>query len=246
MTKVFLESDQVHDNQAVISGTDAYHLCQVLRVEVGDALLVAVSGVSYQGRILAIEENQITVTLEQSIADPAESPITTRLFQGLAKGDKLDLVVQKAVELGVSTVIPFSSQHTVVKLTAAKKNQRQQRWQRIAYEAAKQCKRDQIPEIQAPVEFGDLLKMIVGTDSSRLVLMPYEHATQLSLRDLAGSKPQSVDIIIGPEGGFSHAEMEQVMEHGGRIITLGNRILRTETAAIVTLAMVQLLWGDLG
>jgi len=148
--------------------------------------------------------------------------------------------------LGVNEIVPFVSQHTVVKLDADKRVQKQSRWQKIAEEAAKQCKRDRIPQVRVPVDYNDLLTQLQNPHSEHLILMAYERASEHGLKQLAGKQPQRVSIIIGPEGGFAPHEVESVAMIGGEIIKLGNRILRTETAAIAVLSLVQYIWGDLG
>lgn len=246
MTKVFVTLEQVNDNQAVVLGDDAHHLRNVLRKNIGDPLLIGVNSKTFRAEIIEISEDKVVCELMEPVTISAESPLKTTLYQAVAKGDKMDLIIQKAVELGVSEIVPFFSRHTVVKLTKDKQHQRQQRWQKIAESAAKQCKRDLIPTIHVPHSFEEVKSKLAVRTGDHLLLMAYELAEEQTLKDLTALYPQHVSMIIGPEGGFSQDEAEAVQSLGGEIIKLGNRILRTETAAITVLALVQFLWGDLG
>jgi len=246
MTKVFVKPEQVNGDLVRIIGADLHHLRSVLRKEIGDSLLIGINDRTYNGVIVSSEPEQMLVSLVSSATASTESTLTIQLCQAIAKGDKMDLIIQKAVELGVNEIVPFVSQHTVVKLDADKRVQKQSRWQKIAEEAAKQCKRDRIPQVRVPVDYNDLLTQLQNPHSEHLILMAYERASEHGLKQLAGKQPQRVSIIIGPEGGFAPHEVESVAMIGGEIIKLGNRILRTETAAIAVLSLVQYIWGDLG
>jgi len=246
MTKVFVKPEQVNGDLVRIIGADLHHLRSVLRKEIGDSLLIGINDRTYNGVIVSSQPEQMLVSLVSSATASTESTLTIQLCQAIAKGDKMDLIIQKAVELGVNEIVPFVSQHTVVKLDADKRVQKQSRWQKIAEEAAKQCKRDRIPQVRVPVDYNDLLTQLQNPHSEHLILMAYERASEHGLKQLAGKQPQRVSIIIGPEGGFAPHEVESVAMIGGEIIKLGNRILRTETAAIAVLSLVQYIWGDLG
>ncbi|NMB38044.1 MAG: 16S rRNA (uracil(1498)-N(3))-methyltransferase [Firmicutes bacterium] len=245
-TKVFLPTTQIRNGRAIITGDDVHHLRLVLRKQVNDQLLVAVDGQTYCGIIRQLDSNQIVVELGAKLSECAESPVFVRLYQGMPKGDKLDLIIQKTVELGVNEIVPFFSKHTVVKLTEQKQNRKLIRWQRIALEAAKQCKRDEIPQVKMPLNFSEVVKKLEKCSDEHLVIMPYENALEFGLKQLESIKPKQISIIVGPEGGFSADEVEAISALGGKIIHLGKRILRTETAAIAVITLVQFLWGDLG
>ncbi|NLM26449.1 MAG: 16S rRNA (uracil(1498)-N(3))-methyltransferase [Firmicutes bacterium] len=246
MTKIFIPSKDFFTTQAIIKGEDAHHLSIVLRKKVGDHFLLGVNNQTFLVEITEIERNQVKVAVVDEIVTNNESPVYTRLFQGLAKGSKLDFVIEKAVELGVNEIIPFTSRYTVVKLTEDKKRSRLQRWTKIAHEAAKQCKRDALPIVQPVITFEELIQQLAQTESDHLRLLAYEKAEDQGLKALANLQPKQVSIVVGAEGGFSEAEVASFSQIGGKIITLGNRILRTETAGIACLAMIQYLWGDLG
>lgn len=246
MTKIFIPSDQFQVNRGIIKDEDARHLVLVLRKKPGDKILLGVNNKTYKAEIQAIADRQVEVAVLSQIETIYESPIYTRLYQGLAKGNKFELVIEKAVELGVNEIIPFTSRHTVVKLTEDKKQSRQQRWQKIANTAAKQCKRDVLPQVATPTTFDQVVEELSQSRPEHLRLMAYELARENGLKSFAEAKPEEVSIIVGPEGGFSQAEVNKFIATGGKIVTLGNRILRTETAGMTCLAMIQLLWGDLG
>lgn len=245
-TKIFVPTTQIQNHRAYISGDDVHHLRLVLRKQVNDQLLVAVDGQTYHGIIRQLDPNQIIVELGEKLPHCTESPVFVRLYQGMPKGDKLDLVIQKTVELGVNEIVPFFSKHGVVKLTEQKQSGKLVRWQRIALEAAKQCKRDIIPQVKMPMDFSEVVNNLEECSDNHVVIMPYENALEFGLKQLESINPKRISIIIGPEGGFSANEVEQISALGGKIIHLGRRILRTETAAIAIIALVQFLWGDLG
>lgn len=247
MTKVFVQEDQVNSGKVTIIGSDAKHLNLVLRKEVGDQLLIGVSQTTYQGVIEQLDQNRVIVQLGEPLDTKTESPLVTRLYQGIPKGDKFELVIQKAVELGVTEIIPVFTGYTVVKLDQQKQLKKVERWQKIADEAGKQCKRDLIPKVRLPMTYSDMITELSSNEPDRISIMAYENEREVGLKQLASMDFKQVDLIIGPEGGFSETEVElfKSIEYG-RIITLGTRILRTETAAISMLALVQYLWGDIG
>jgi 16S rRNA (uracil1498-N3)-methyltransferase len=167
------------------------------------------------------------------------------LGQALAKGDKMDLIVEKATELGVRRIVPFLSSYTVPKPDKQQMERRQARWSKISLSAAKQSGRTQIPEILGLCDFEALLREPWHCD---LKLLLWEKESVCGLAEIRGERPElkSVLLAIGPEGGFSSEEAAKAKEHGFRSIRLGKRILRTETAALAALSLVQFLWGDLG
>jgi 16S rRNA (uracil1498-N3)-methyltransferase len=164
---------------------------------------------------------------------------------GLTKGEKMDLVVEKATELGVQVIVPFVSQYTVPKLDDRKIEKRTARWQKIALSAAKQCGRTLIPEILTLCEFGELVQQSFP-DSVKLLFWEKGARRTLSEMRKTETKVRSVVLTIGPEGGFNEEEAGTALEHGFNLITLGPRILRAETAAVTAVSLAQFLWGDLG
>lgn len=258
MVKIFVSSRQIEQDQVTVTGSDAHHLRSVLRKKPGDELLIGITDGpanrqsagakvrTYKSVIAAVDSHQVVCQLLDPVEIQSDSPLATYLYQAVAKGDKMDLIIQKSVELGVTEIIPFFSRYTVVNLTGEKSRQRQERWQKIAEAAAKQCRRDLIPRVHLPVNFDYLFTMLGNRAPGHLLLMPYEQAQNRGLAQLQDLQPEQVSIVIGPEGGFCPEEVEKIKSIKGEIITLGNRILRTETAAVAVMALVQFLWGDLG
>lgn len=230
----------------MISGEDVHHLTRVLRLRVGDTIeVVDPEGQVYRVRLQEFGE-EVCGLIEEELDYAQESPLDITLFQGLAKGDKLDYVIQKAVELGVKEIIPFTSRFTVVKLEEKKAKTRQARWERIALEAAKQSKRTRLPVIGDLHDFSQLTASVQErSQQNNLVLLAYEGEKVRGMRSL--EKPtRAVSVIVGPEGGFAQEEVDALAMAGATVCTLGPRILRTETAGLVFLSIIGYKWGDLG
>ncbi len=240
MFNFFVDAKARNQNSFVISGQDYKHIKNVLRMNEGDTLLVSCDGVSHLCRIEEfMGESAIVEIVEENYKD-SELKIKLYLIQGLPKSDKMELIIQKAVELGVWAVVPVEMNRCVVKLDPKKKKSKTERWQAIAESAAKQSKRNVVPEIYMPMSYNDALKLASSLD---VTLIPYENvrgmtATKEALKGL--KKGQSVGIFIGPEGGFEESEIERAIKLGGQTISLGERILRTETAAITAVGMCML------
>lgn len=230
----------------VISGDDAHHITRVLRLNVDDRIeCVDPEGCVYLVRIKKTGP-EVVGAVDERLPVHQESPLVITLWQGLAKGDKMDLVIQKAVELGAAEIVPFTSRYTVVKLEEKKAKTRRERWQRIALEAAKQCGRTRVPEVSRLHSFAELAANVQQRQSEgELVVLAYEAERDQGLKDLQG-KPARVSVIVGPEGGFSPEEAETLQSAGAQAVTLGPRILRTETAGLVLLSIIGYKWGDLG
>lgn len=247
VARFFLEQEYLRSESVRITGEDAHHISRVLRLKIGDEIECAPgTGEIHVVRLTRVEGDLVEGIIVDSYLSSEESPIITRLYQGLAKGDKMDFTIQKAVELGISEIVPYTSRYTVVKLNQAQQKRRLQRWERIAREAAKQSKRARLPIVQPLVEFSGLLERLeIHRAAGELILIPYEHEKQVRLQDIECSQPKAVSVLIGPEGGFHPTEVAEVVERGAHVITLGPRILRTETAGLVALSLVGYRWGDL-
>ena len=240
MFNFFATANMRTENGYMISGGDYNHIKNVLRKNVGDKFLVSDNGESHLCEIEKIEEDFILVKIIERNYNDTSLPIELYLFEGLPKADKLELIIQKAVELGVSGIIPVEMENCVVKLDQKKKSTKLSRWQSIAEAAAKQSKRNIIPTVFPVTEYKTVLENINKLD---LLLVPYECAegmksTKNALLKL--KKGMKIGILIGPEGGFSLNEIEKAKSSGAEIISLGKRILRTETAAITALSMCML------
>ncbi len=223
-----------------ITGSDLNHIKNVLRMRTGDILLVSENGKSHLCELESLSEDTAVVRIREEDYKNTELPVKLYLFQGLPKSDKMELIIQKAVELGVYAVIPTEMSRCVVKLEEKKKKSKTQRWQAISESAAKQSKRNIIPEVMNVMSYGEALQFAKNLD---VILVPYESkdgmlSTKKALETITPGK--SVGIFIGPEGGFDEKEIEKALTAGGEIISLGKRILRTETAAITALSMCML------
>ena len=242
MYQFFVEPHQinVNDKSVIITGGDVNHIKNVLRMKIGEEIAVSngQDGKEYRCGIVAFEETQVRCELRFIKEDGVELPVKVYLFQGLPKADKMELIIQKAVELGVHQIIPVAAKRCVVKLDDKKAKSKIARWQGIAEAAAKQSKRGIIPQVADVCTFAQAVKMAAEMD---VRLIPYELADGMErTREIIGSlQPgQDVAIFIGPEGGFEDAEIKQAMEYQIEPITLGKRILRTETAGFTVLSWI--------
>jgi len=242
MYQFFVEPDQISlsDKRVLILGADVNHIRNVLRMKAGEELQVSngQDGKEYRCGILSLEEDKIVCELRFVREDNVELPVRVYLFQGIPKGDKMELIVQKAVELGVYQIIPVETKRCVVKLDRGKAEARVRRWQGIAEAAAKQSRRGIIPRILPVMSFQEALDMATDMD---VRLFPYELAEDMDkTRRMIGGikKGQDVAVFIGPEGGFEEREAEMAAEKGMQAVTLGRRILRTETAGMTVIAWI--------
>lgn len=239
MYHFFAEHENIFDTYIEIVGADVNHLKNVLRFKVGDSLLIS-SGdnVDYYCHIEEISEEKIIAHIDSVDEEGRELPSKVYLFQGLPKGDKLELIIQKMTELGVNAIVPVSMKRSVVKIDAKKADSKLKRWNAIAESAAKQSKRSIIPEIKSVCTFKEALKMAEQLD---VKLLPYECAEGMAKTKEIVKKLQpgeSVGIFIGPEGGFDLEELELAKASGFEEITLGKRILRTETAGLMLMSVL--------
>ena len=242
MRRFVVSSNQIHHPHATLSGEEFHHLRHVLRLQVGDRVTLRdEQGNEHQGTITLLS----TTTAEITIIDTIRllSPrIPLTLAVGLLKGQKMDLVIEKVTELGVDRIMPFSSTFTVSQLSSERLTDRLLRWQRIAQSAAKQSG-SRVPEILVPTS---LEKICTSQTPATTTLLFYEREHQSTLKQFANLQPHvsSLCVIIGPEGGFSSAEVEQARQHGVRILGLGSQILRAETASMVAVTLCRFLWDE--
>lgn len=238
MYHFFVPTENISDSQVVITGGDFNHIKNVLRMKPNEKFIANDgNGASYCCSIREFVGDSVVADIEKGQLESSELPVRLVLFQGLPKVDKMELIIQKAVELGAVEIVPVEMVRCVVKLDEKKKKSKLARWQSIAESAAKQSGRTVIPEVKAVMNFDDALKYAETLD---VLLVPYECADSLKkLREkIDGLKTgMSVGIFIGPEGGYEEKEIEKAKEHGGEIVSLGKRILRTETAAIASLSI---------
>lgn len=242
MHRFFAEPGQIGEKEIVITGADVNHIRNVLRMRADEEVLIADGqGAEYRCKLTDLGENEVRAQILWKLDGNAELASAITLFQGLPKSDKMDLIVQKCVELGVDRIVPVSTKRAVVKLDAKKEQTRLKRWNTISESAAKQSGRGVIPEVSGVMSFGKALEEAKKLD---VLLIPYERAEHMTetRRVMGEIRPgQSVGIFIGPEGGFEESEVEEAVAAGAKAITLGKRILRTETAGLAVMAMLSYL-----
>lgn len=242
MARFFVPEENLREKQIVVRGDDVNHIKNVLRMVEGDVVTISCGkGMDYVCTIAELGQDRIMLDIQEERAAISELPVAITLFQALPKKDKMELVIQKAIELGASRIVPMETKRCVVKLDDKKKEKKIIRWQAIAEAAAKQCGRGKIPEIYSVVSFEQALGMAQGLDT---VIIPYElcdnMADSVQVMKQASEK-RSIGIFIGPEGGFERSEVEQSIDCGAIPISLGKRILRTETAGLAALSVLMFL-----
>ncbi|MBQ8817987.1 MAG: 16S rRNA (uracil(1498)-N(3))-methyltransferase [Clostridia bacterium] len=243
MPRFFIRQEQIEDGVITLKGDDAHHIARSLRMAVGEGITVCdMQGNEYECRIDGFDDDaRVFAKIISSSKSETEPPCRITLFQALSKGDKLDTVIQKAVECGVYKIIPFESERCVVKVKADAEERKTERRRRISAEAAKQCGRSIVPEVSATVDFDTALKMACD---SELKLFCYEGDGTEALGKIISEKLcQNADgeypdvaVIIGSEGGFSINEAQRAKDNGMELVGLGKRILRTETAPVFVLS----------
>ena len=243
MPKFFVAENQINNNRITIIGDDVNHIKNVLRQKSGDKITICDTSKEqdYLCKIDKIEEKSIDCNIIEKLENNTESNVKVTIFQGLPKADKMELVIQKSVELGVYDITPLQMKRCVVKLNEKDKAKKIQRWQKISEVAAKQCGRNIIPKINNIVNVKEVCNLCNEYD---IVLIAYENEKENTLKkELKNLKKLDkeeikVAVIIGPEGGIAPEEIKMFEENGAKIITLGNRILRTETVALSVLSII--------
>ncbi len=235
MHRFFIEPHAVSGSEAVIIGEDVQHIAKVLRLRVGDEVTLCDGAkTEYTAAIDSVEKERVTLRILETAASKTEPQAEVTLYQGLPKAGKLETIIQKCVELGITKVIPFDADRSVVKLSEKDFAKKQSRYQRVAYEAAKQSRRGVIPEV------GGLVKLAKEDFSGYdLILLAYEEERGTTLKQALREKADAkrIALIVGPEGGFSPDEADMLIQKGAVSVSLGPRILRTETAGMAMLAM---------
>lgn len=239
MYNFFVNESEKQGNAFIITEADFNHISNVLRMKTGDEILVSCNGQASLCKIEIFSDYVKAEIIEEDYHN-TNLPIKIHLFQGLPKSDKMELIIQKAVELGVEEITPVEMNRCVVKVEEKKKKSKKERWQAIAESAAKQSKRVVIPKVNDIISYKQFLEK---SEELSVLLVPYENkdgmkATKEALKEIKSG--DTVGIIIGPEGGFDEKEIELVTEKNGKTISLGSRILRTETAAITAIGMCML------
>jgi 16S rRNA (uracil1498-N3)-methyltransferase len=251
MRRFFVESHQINNNLVTITGQDAKHLGKVLRLNSGDEIQVFDgSGVEYLVKLTTVNASQASGIILSAQQGATESPLRVNLVQALPKQGKMELIIQKCTELGVGDIYPVATERTVVKLEGGKGGEKAERWQKVAVEAVKQCGRSFVPKVYMPQSLASFLKSLLPQNNLALIML-WEGEKALGLKQVLSrwedkrNKPE-IFLLIGPEGGFTEAEVDKVQAWGGQAVTLGPRILRTETAGIAALSAIFYHLGDLG
>ncbi len=246
MPRFFVRKNDVSCDSINISGEDYNHIKKVLRLGNGDRIIACDGeGTDHLVEIVKIEDAMVKTRIIESVKNCTEPPIQITLFQGLPKSDKMDFIIQKAVELGINEIIPVITERTVVKTDRKSGDKKCERWNKISMEAAKQCNRGIIPKVGFPLGFREALDAAKG---SSLSLIPYEKEAGTKLKQVLANSSSvgKVSVFIGPEGGFTEKEIEAAVSCGVQPVTLGPRILRTETAGIAVLSILMYELGDVG
>jgi 16S rRNA (uracil1498-N3)-methyltransferase len=250
MPKFFVEENQINkkDNLILIDGTDVNHIKNVLRLKINDDIDICSkeSGVSYYSKISEISEEKVVCKIEKVLEEEKEPDIYINVIQALPKADKMELIIQKCTELGVKEITPISLKRCVVKIDSKDEPKKLQKWRSYAESAAKQCTRNVIPKINSICNINSVFEIIKDYD---IVLVAYENERENSLKQTIKSlqkKDLKIAIIIGPEGGIDTSEIEHFKNNGVVSVSLGNRILRTETVSFVLASILMYEFGDLG
>jgi 16S rRNA (uracil1498-N3)-methyltransferase len=241
LTRVFVEGPLAKDAEIELPPAGSYHVGRVLRLRPRAPLLVFDgSGGDWRAEIVSVTGNNVVVRLENHLPGTPESPLRITLVQGISRSERMDWTLQKAVELGACAIVPVLTGRSVVRLDERQAARRREHWHGIIVSACEQCGRNRIPEIKAPMPLRDYLAE-TRREGARFVLAP---AAPVSLANRA-SVPARIELLVGPEGGLDDAEVAAAQNAGFVPVRLGPRVLRTETASVVALSVLQALWGDL-
>lgn len=239
ITRIYTDQPLATDTDIELGRDAARHLVTVLRHKTGDRVrLFNGMGGEYEGAIDFASQKQLRVRTDRFTPDDRESPFHTVLGIGLSRGERFEWVLQKATELGVSEILPLYTERTEVKLKGDREDKKQARWQQVIISACEQCGRNRLPRLHGPKPLAEFLNIDTAV---KLVL---HHRSTVTLQSLAEQDPVSAALLIGPEGGLSPDEITDAEQYGFQSLRLGPRILRTETAPITALSVLQQLWGD--
>lgn len=245
MSRFFITCNMIENGVVSLSEEDSQHLARVLRAKIGEEItLCDDSGMEHTAKISEITKKLVKAVITGTCENKSEPKVKVVLFQGLPKGSKMEFIIQKCVEIGVHSIVPVATSRAVVKLSEEKGKGKEERWNKIAQEAAKQSSRGVVPKVEGLISFEEAVERAKEFD---LAVIPYEKQEGNSLKAvLRGEKPSSIGVYIGPEGGFEESEIALAQEKGIKAVSLGKRILRTETAPITALSavMYEYDWED--
>ncbi|KTD45823.1 16S rRNA methyltransferase [Legionella rubrilucens] len=239
--RIYQPGDYLAGQELTLTEEAGQHIGVVLRMQPGEVLtLFSGDNREFKAEITAVHKKRVTVRLKDAEQVNRESPLRLHLAQGISKGDRMEWVVQKAVELGVASISPVFTARCAVKLDASRLDKKQAQWQAIAVAACEQCGRNQVPLVHSPVSFHDVLLKRNGFPAFILQPGALHH-----YRSYSNLHVEEAMLLIGPEGGLSPSESDEAQQAGFLPLSLGPRILRTETAAITAISVLQAVWGDL-
>ncbi len=242
LTRVHVEAPLAAGQRVVIEGSAANHITRVLRLRTGDAIAVFNgNGAEFAARVEEFRKGSVLVEVEEERAADRESPLSVTLAQGISRGERMDWILQKATELGASRIVPVLTERSVVRLDSKQAEKKLQHWRGIAIAACEQCGRNRVPEIALPTPFFEFVGSTSGSVATRLLLSPIATASV----DQVNAGAPGVTLLIGPEGGLTETEQEVAQRSGFTSVRMGPRVLRTETAAIAALTILQHRFGDL-
>ena len=241
LTRIHVTGPLTQDSTLLLPASGAYHLVRVLRLRTGAALIVFDgAGHEHYAEIIHIDADQVTVHVGEHIGSATESNLHITLVQGVSRAERMDWTLQKATELGVSAIAPVLTARSVVRLDDRQSSKKLEHWQAIVVSACEQSGRRVVPAVHTPQRLNDYL-MQSNSNSMRLVLNPNATIAMTGLQ----KPPAEIELLIGPEGGLDEDELQLAEKHGFTSVRLGPRVLRTETASVVALSVLQALWGDL-
>ncbi len=246
MARFFIDKSSIRENTIILTGKDVNHIKNVLRYGPGDTFVVCDGECTdYEVAVEEIGTGAVRTVIIKQIENKNEPPVKVTLFQAVPKSDKMDTIVQKCVELGINKIVPVITHRTVVKFNSGKDAAKKVcRWQKIAMEASKQSNRGIIPRVEKPAMLKDVLRL---SNRYHLFFMPYENERDNNIKSFTSkSELKDIGIFIGPEGGFTYDEAKACRDCGIITITLGPRILRTETAGFSLLSILMYQFGDMG
>lgn len=245
MHRFFIDDNQIVDDKIYIKGNDVKHIKDVLRLRVNDIIEVSCNGITYTCELEEISKDMVITKIKHSKVGENESSVEIVLYQGLSKGNKMEIIFQKGTEIGIRHFYPVATHRSVVKIKDIKKEQSKvERWNLIVEEAAKQSKRDNVPVVNGIINFDEMIELLKDEVN---IIVPYEDEKVITIREgLDNIEEGKINIIIGPEGGFEPIEIQRLKEINSKVVTLGPRILRTETAGLVTSTIVLYEVGNIG
>ena len=239
------ENINLEQNTCIIEGEDVKHISKVLRCKENDKLEVCdMDNNEYICKIKEINKDNVLLDIIEKVNIKRESNLKVKLYQGMPKGTKMELILQKLTEVGVDEIVLVQTKRSVTKIDNKKEDKKIERWERIIYEAAKQSKRGKIPTLTGVLTFNEALEDMKGND---LNICPYENERTVVIKEaIKGKQINNIGIFVGPEGGFEEEEIEKIQNINGQVVSLGPRILRTETASVVASSIVLYELSDLG